>query len=180
MNTQLRLTLVITAAILLLIGGCKKWYKYDEMTLVKQLYNGTELRLDGYYYDMEDGQIWGTYFFYQDGTILYGIGTDTLDKSSLEEHDAWFSSDYFRESIKTDRRRWGLFEIQDDSIALERWGIVEWHDPVLHFSGQILNDTTFIITRCENPHTGSTHQYNDLYHFHQFSPKPDSTNTFIP
>lgn len=159
--------------------SCTKWHEDEELTLPKTPYTGNELRLDGYYYDIEDEKIWSTYFFYRNGILHYGIASDTLE-NDLDKYDTWFASDYYSEHLRKDRRRWGLFEIYNDSIVFERWGILEGGDPVLRFSGRILNDTTFIITKCENPHSGETCQKNDLYHFRQFSPKPDSTNMFIP
>lgn len=178
MYRQSRLTLIL-ALVVLFMGGCKKWLKDEELTLNRQPYNSNELRIDGYYYDMEDGKIWSTYFFYRNGILHYGIASDTLG-NDLDMYDTWFASDYYLQCLRTGRRRWGLFEIHDDSIVFERWGILEGGDPVLRFSGRILNDTTFIITKCENPYSGESSQENDLYHFHAFSPKPDSTNMFIP
>ena len=179
MNKQLKLVLIIGTIALLLISGCKKWFKDEELTLVKQSYSGNDLRLDGYYYYEDNGKIWRTYFFYRDGVMLYGAGTDTLD-NNLEKYDTWFASDFFLEYIKTNKRRWGLFEIHNDSILFERWVFDEMGLPVLRFSGNIINDTTFVITRRESPYTGKEFEENELYHFRQFSPKPDSTNTFIP
>ncbi len=176
MNRTLK-TVLIAATILLIMGGCIKW-KYEEMTIVRQPYNGNQLRLDGYYYYSQEEKVWNTYFFYRNGTLHYGIGNSP--DMSIDMYDSWFASDDYKESIKTDRRRWGLFEIQDDSIVFERWGIQEFEDPVIRYSGHIINDTTFIISRVEYPHTGGVYEKNELYRFHAFSPKPDSTNTFIP
>ena len=170
--------LFMTFSVLIIMGSCNKW-ENEKMTLVRQPYNSNELRLDGYYYDMEDGKICSTYFFYRNGILHYGIASDTLD-NDLVKYDAWFASEYYSEHLRSGRRRWGVFEIHDDSIVFERWGILEGGDPVLRFSGRILNDTTFIITKCENPHSGDVCQEQDLFHFRQFSPKPDSTNMFIP
>lgn len=178
MYRQLRLILVL-ALVVLFAGGCKKWFEDEELTLPKTPYTGDELRTDGYYYNMEDGKIWSTYFFYRNGVLLYGAGTDTLD-DNLDKYDDWFVSEAFLEYIKTNKRRWGLFEIHDDSIVFERWVMAEGGFPVLRFSGNIIDDTTFIITRSEYPHQGDVYNKNEVFHFRHFSPKPDSTNIFIP
>jgi len=50
-------------------------------------------------------------------------------------------------------------------------------------SGKILNDTTFVLTSVERsgkPWTKEEELYRKKYHFRKFSPKPDSTNRFIP
>ena len=172
-----KLCLILLVALSMV--SCTKWFKDEEFTLSKQSYTGNELRTDGYYYEIEDGKIWSTYFFYRNGILHYGIASDTLD-NDLDKYDTWFASDYYSEHPRKKRRRWGLFEINGDSIVFERWGILEGGDPVLRFSGRILNDTTFIIIRCENPYSGEACKINDLYHFRFFSPKPDSTNMFIP
>ncbi len=169
----------IIAAVLLFFSGCKKWFKDEELTIVRQSYNGTELKLNGYYYHEKEGVIGKTYFFYRNGVMLYGIGTDTLD-DDLEKYDEWFISETFLNFIKTNKRRWGLFKIHDDSIVFERWVMAEGGFPVLRFSGNIINDTTFRITKSEYPHHGEMYERNDVFHFHAFSPKPDSTNVFIP
>ena len=171
--------LLVLTSICLSLGRCGKWFKNEELTLTRKPYHGNELKLDGYYYYLENEKIWRTYFFYRNGTLHYGIVTDTLD-NDFEKYDAWFASDYYSNIIKNDRRRWGLFEIHDDSIIFERWSIKEGGDPVLRVSGCILNDTTFVMTRSEYPNTGEVFQHELTYHFHAFSPKPDSTNMFIP
>ena len=176
MNTKL---LIVIIMLFIGMNSCSKWLENEKLTLQKTPYTGNELRTDGYYYDMEDGKIWSTYFFYRNGIMHCGIASDTLG-NNLNMYDTWFASDFYLQRLRTDRRRWGLFEIHDDSIVFERWGILEGGDPVLRFSGRILNDTTFIITRCENPHSGDVCQEQDLFHFRHFSPKPDSTNMFIP
>ena len=92
MYRQLRLILVL-ALVVLFAGGCKKWFEDEELTLPKTPYTGDELRTDGYYYNMEDGKIWSTYFFYRNGVLLYGAGTDTLD-DNLDKYDEWFVQDH--------------------------------------------------------------------------------------
>ena len=180
MNRQMKTTIILAIAALFSLGGCGKWYKDEELTLEKQPYNGNELRLDGYYYyRLDDGRIWNTYFYYHNGIMLYGIETDTLDEN-LDKYDAWYRTRDFLDYIKKSKSRWGLFQIHGDSIVFERLLIDDGGFPVGRFSGNILNDTTFIITKEENPYSGNVYPKNELYHFRALSPKPDSTNVFIP
>lgn len=174
MNKKLKFALIIAITILLELVGCSRYFKNEELTLIRQPYNGNELKTDGYYYYFEGGKLWRTYFLYRNGTLHYGIATDTLN-NNLEKYDAWFASDYYSNIIKTDRRRWGLFEIHDDSIVFERCSIQEGGDLVLRVSGRILNDTTFVMTRSEYPYSGEVYQHELTYHFHPFDYKPDST-----
>lgn len=178
MKKILKAFFIIAYIALLFMESCIKW-EDEPLTIKKKPYEGLELRTDGYYYNMEDDKIWYTYFFYRNGVLLYGAGTDTLD-DNLDKYDEWFVSEAFLEYIKTNKRRWGLFEIHDDSIVFERWVMAEGGFPVLRFSGNIIDDTTFIITRSEYPHQGDVYNKNEVFHFRSLSPKPDSTNTFIP
>ena len=180
MNRQLTIKLITALSILLFMGGCGKWYKDGELVLEKQPYTGNALRLDGYYYNrLKDGRIWNTYFYYRDGTMLFGIGTEGLD-NDLDKYYAWFASEEFSDFLKKDKYRWGLFQIHDDSIFFERWVIDDGGYPVGRFVGNIINDTTFFISTIEYPDDNEEYQQNHLFHFRAFSPKPDSTNIFVP
>ena len=75
---------------------------------------------------------------------------------------------------------YGVFQITGDSIMIEKWVLLPGRRRVLLLSGNILNDTTFILTRSENSNTGNVFQMDKLFHFHALSHKPDSTNNFIP
>lgn len=175
-------TIVVIICALLLLGGCDKWPKDEELTLVKEPYNGNELRLDGYYYhsDTCDNHIFGSYFFYRNGVVLCGPGTPRDASDHFEFLEQGFAADYFTENNKRLKYRWGVFQIHDGSIVVEQWLIADGSKPVIRFSGNIVDDTTFVFTKSEYPHTGEEYQEDDVYHFHAFSPKPDSTNMFIP
>lgn len=180
MNRHLRLFLIFASTALFFIEGCGKWNKDEDLTLKKHPYNGNEFRLDGYYYFLQKEKIFSTYFFFRNGVVINGEAADPNSPDPIAFMDEVFSSESFADQIKRGKTRWGLFEIQGDSIVFERWVIAEGGYPVMRFSGNILNDTTFVITRAEYPQSGKVFQQNDLYHFHAFSPKPDSTNVFIP
>ena len=47
-------------------------------------------------------------------------------------------------------------------------------------TGDIINDTTFVITEVERSKDGSERRtINEMYHYKHYSPKPDSTNNFV-
>ena len=181
MNRIMKTTVAIIFT-LLSLGGCDKWLKDEELTLVKEPYNGNELRLDGYYYhsDTSDNHIFDSYFFYRNGVVICGPGTPLNASDHFAYLEQGFAADYFAENNKRLKHRWGVFQIHDNKIVFERWAIAEGSKPVIKYSGNIIDDTTFIITKCENPHTGEMFGKNDTYHFRAFSPQPDSTNVFIP
>ncbi len=167
---------------LLFLGGCDKWLKDEELTLAKESYNGNELRLDGYYYhsDTSDNHIFDSYFFYRNGVVICSPGTPLNASDHFAFLEQGFVADYFTENNKRLKHRWGVFQIHDNSIVFERWAIAEGSKPVVRCSGNIIDDTTFIITKSEYPHIGEEYQAANVYHFRAFSPKPDSTNMFIP
>lgn len=165
---------------LFFLTDCKKWFKDEEFTLIRQSFSGTELRVDGYYYYDKDGVIFCSYFFYRNGVMVDGGASVSGSSNPIAFLDSTFRKSYFAENIKKDKTCWGVFDIHNDSIVFERWINKQGGFPVLRFSGNIINDTTFRITRSEYPHHGEMYERNDVFHFHAFSPKPDSTNVFIP
>lgn len=169
---------LIVPLILIFFVSCQKWVKDEELTIARQPYNGNELRLDGYYYYMRDGIIFDTYFFYRNGVLIYGGASDSISSDPVCTMDQVFKSDSFVHTLNKDD--YGVFLIQNDSIVFEKWGLVQGSKPVDRYLGKIMNDTTFIISRIESPYSGDYYQDNILFRFHSFSPKPDSTNAYIP
>lgn len=164
--------------LLLLLFTFSSCEKDKELTLSIQPYYGNELRLDGYYYYLNDsmGMVFDTYFFYQNGVCIYG---NSFHQEEVFEYMNYiFLSDFFLNNMTKDN--YGAFVIQDDSIVIEKWALTQGPKPVSRYTGRILNDTTFIINQYRNPYTDEREQLNNLFHFHAFSPKPDSTNTYVP
>jgi len=75
------------------MSACKKILKDDELSLRRREFNGSELRLDGYYffkYPAEDGAYrYDVYFFYQNGIVLYG---ETPLETNLEAKENQYRS----------------------------------------------------------------------------------------
>jgi hypothetical protein len=67
---------------------------------------------------------------------------------------------------------WGLFQVQDNQIRVEKWESRELSTYAIRkFSGTILNDTTVLLKYL--------HTEIDTFHFIYLPVKPDSTNQFI-
>lgn len=162
-----KITLLACVTLLVSLVSCEKWLYDDELTLKQQPYYGNELRTDGYYYYMNHGELLDTYFLYRNGVIIHGVFADSL-----------FVSDDVVSDLG--KYNYGVFQITGDSIMIEKWVLLPGRRRVLLLSGNILNDTTFILTRSENSNTGNVFQMDKLFHFHALSHKPDSTNNFIP
>ena len=80
--------------------------------------------------------------------------------------------------IKRYQYKYGLFQISNNIIKIEKWAPGNGGFPLSFLKdGKILNDTTFVLYN--NSKEGEIDTIGNIYHFKQFSPKPDSTNKFI-
>lgn len=152
--------------------GCKHiWGVDDILSLERRDYHGNELRTDGYYYTKKDsyeGIIYSKYALYRNGVIRYIDGSKFIQPS--------FGSNKYKYD-------WGVFKIENGKILFECWqpgngGALKSYVN----SGEILNDTTFVIKEIYRMHKGQktdARGKNEVYHFVAYSPKPDSTNNFV-
>ena len=153
-------------------------FKDDELSLPKQEYTGKELKIDGYYY-IKFNNIFEVFFLYKDGIITYA---GTIPIEDLSEREKRFQNGEFYNHIKNIKFFWGVFNIKNNQILYERWCPSEPPYRTYVREGNIINDTTFVITklfRMVNGKKTEESELNEVYHFKQFSPKPDSTNKFI-
>ena len=167
----------IIAVMLLSCASCEK--ELHEFSLSKTPYTGDELRIDGYYYsNLTSADDIAIAVFYRDGVCINVYtrveGQDTL---SFIENDILLNESIVSTFMNTPTNI-GVFQINAESIEFETW---EAGRDIITFSnsGEILNDTTFLITKQVNNDSGKSYSENLTYRFRQFSPKPDSTNTFI-
>ena len=141
-------------------------------------YNGEELNIKGYYYSPNIlTNVSSTYFFYENGIILYGLHFQTIDTIEISEkfRDPEYTKLFYDESSQTN---WGLFEINNDDIKFEKWEPRECPHPVRR-EGKIIDNETFVITDIIDDYTNTSSIENDTFFFVPFSPKPDSTNQWI-
>ena len=154
---------------------CGELFPDEQLTMQRKDYDGNELRIDGYYYSyFEKTGVTVIYFLFRNGLIRHAGGYSRYIEDNREQEMV----SYYGKSSKTD---WGVFVINENKIQFERWleapsGV---RAVINRRSGYIENDTTFRITESYNSGTGETTQINEVWHFKQFSPKPDSTNVFI-
>ena len=161
-------------------SSCSKWHDDEKLTLPKQPYLGNELRTDGYYYYTMDSEYFRSItFFYRNGVVFQPIG----DAHSLQEVDEYVINKLVGENSYHDVQwSWELFNIENDRILINYWVPPKPHQCYIE-EGTILNDTTFVLQRyyrMENGEVTDEGNINETFHFRQFSPKPDSTNMFIP
>lgn len=160
--------------ILISLLSCEKVFDDTELSMKRTNYDGTELRTDGYYF-YQKADKFHPLFISRNGVFIRGY---TYELSSADQVEESFKNGVFYENIKNDKTRWGVFNITEKAIEFEGWapnGGLK-HTTSIEY-GEIIDDTTFCIYK-EHIY-GNDEERNSLYHFKQFSPKPDSTNSFI-
>ncbi len=163
-----------------LTWGCKEGLikDDDELSIQRTPYTGNQLRTDGYYYREADDYI-AVYFLYRDGTILYGSSFLSVRRQEKENE---YTTAEWQSLVKKYKYRWGVFAIEGNIMQFERWYPSEPPLEAYVDEGQILNDTTFAIARSYRVVDGQeteVREWEETYHFKEFSPKPDSTNGFV-
>jgi len=150
----------------------------DLLSLSLAPYNGYQIRIDGYYYQVGyDGKtINSVYFFYRNGIFMSTGGAEP----SLEKMDEYITRHFIKDnSYKKDKLSWGVFSIENNIIKFERWYPSERPYKSFVREGIILNDTTFHITKSYRSNGSELRGKDEMYYFRDFSTKPDSTNVFI-
>ncbi|MFT6716203.1 MAG: hypothetical protein ACJA0Q_000836 [Saprospiraceae bacterium] len=151
------------------IVACKRIFcPDDDFNIQKKDYVGNALIFNGFYYYTADGRSF-RYSLYTNGIVR------ELGRGDSLNDDNFFPRD--------DEDSWGLFEINNQTIKLEMLASPGGGQLYSYTKeGMILNDTTFQMTESYRLKKGKKTEYkiiDRLYHFYQYSPKPDSTNDFI-
>ena len=136
-------------------------------------YTGNQLKLNGYYYQISFDYIVRPFFMYSNGILIDTGGSE----KSLEEMDIYIRKKFFKETwFKKNKYLWGVFYINDNSIIINRLSQDYPHRGNVR-DGIIFNDTTFHITKFSSEK--KENEYDEVYYFREFYPKPDSTNKYI-
>ena len=180
----MKMTVLKLISLCLFFTSCAKLgiLQDDELSLQRQDYTGNQLRVDGYYFsEYANGSIEyvSVYFLYRNAIILYGFSGLLSELPELEES---YRNGTFYKHVKSVKFHWGVHQIEDSKIKYEQWVPSEKPYKAYVREGEILNDTTFRITqryRYKNGEKTEVESKNEVYHFKAFSPKPDSSNTFV-
>jgi len=159
--------------IILLTGSCIT----SQVTLIQNQdeFPAQSIKIDGfYYYKWKDGG-YSIKFIYGNGTILSLGGTPDENQSIREIADKiisrWEESNY-----QENKYLWGAIFLEEAKLQIKRWQAAGLSpDYVKTVSGIILSDSSFVIESIK----GKRLDEPRIYHFHPYSPKPDSTNSFI-
>jgi hypothetical protein len=168
----------------LLLSSCKKGglCEDDELNLQRIDYNGSQLRLDGYYFGEIDEEsappLANIYYLYHNG-IFYTSDADDLEQAESGNISVDVDN-VFGQKIKG---AWGVFQIDGSTIEIDRWqSRINGCETTIYEKGTILNDTTFVLSRREFRDDGEATTVRDINATFKFVPlpqKPDSSNQFI-
>lgn len=150
--------------------------KDEDLVLPRTPNNSNLLKLNGYYFHNPtgiDSNITVVDFLYTNGISLNIGGTQSKDLTVIEEN---LKKDL---NFADNKIGWGVYVINNDNIEIENWAATEGKRKTSSRKGKILNDSTFVITRFFSAFTQKEYEISDSYHFKAYSPKPDSTNSFI-
>ena len=163
----------ILTIIVVLACSCSGIFE-EKLSMKRVNYDGNELRTDGYYYYLNNGNVsTQVRFLYKNGVGLCANSYASHDLNSVEHEMVM----YYPNTIKR-KENWGLFMISGSTIEIEEWTIeIPRRVTVAKSMGYIENDTTFRLT--EHYFSGIKYTYSERWHFKQFDNKPDSTNNFI-
>jgi hypothetical protein len=137
-------------------------------------YTGNQLKMNGYYYQITyNNEIYSPLVMYSNGALITLGGV----RSTLEEMDEYIRKNYIQDTwYKKNKYVWGVFFINNNTIQINQLSQDYPHRGRVQ-EGVILNDTTFSITKFSSG--GKVREKDEIYHFREFSPKPDSTNVYI-
>lgn len=167
--------------------GCRA---LKPLTLQKEDNITDSFRIDGFYFgEFLEGGYWYTQFFvfYKNGVFI-SFSNDKRDTA----HN-W--TDYLKQRLSPNYYGaapywWGVYNIRNDSLKLERWVSTDYYYPTLLSAGKILNDTTLLWKSGEfgkdwkgDVSFSKKHQKLservDTLRFVKLEAKPDSTNNWI-
>ena len=162
--------------LVVLLCACKQIFVDEEFTMARTPYLGSELKIDGYYYEKTDLPRIYFFVFYSNGVLLkYSV-------NDINELELFFNNTPKR--IKDNRLWWSPFIINGNELRFEEYNNTiagKWLVCMVYCT--ILNDSTFRIEKGILSHTGKNApnlEYNGEYHFRQYYPKLDSTNNVVP
>jgi hypothetical protein len=166
---------IILFSVFLVLLGCEG-FKDDKLSMQRTDYLGSELKINGFYYTQKDNNFQFLQCFYKNGIILnmHGGFSNSQDAENYIIKEFLLNNGY-----KKYADSWGVFEIKNNYIRFEHFVGFHFSYLVYTYEGMINNDTTFTIIRSYRVDGSEMKYLNEVYHFHQFSPKPDSTNKWI-
>lgn len=154
----------------------------DKLSLNQIEKKDVDLKLEGYYYHkyaIGNGFRYKIYFFYDNGTLLYGSSPLESELSNTEKK--YISGEFYEMAIKH-KYYWGVYRVDSNVIQFERWTPSDKPYKAIIDSGYIINDSSFTITksfRLKNGKKKYHKEINETYYFKRINPKPEFKNSYI-
>ena len=162
---------ILSILSMLFIQSC---LEKDDVLPKAMPYTGNQLKMNGYYHQISsyNNVVSHSHVMYINGVLinLWGSG------NTIEEIDEYVRQRSQEARYKKYKYNWGVFFIDDNTIRIHQLHSDYPHREWIQ-EGVILNDTTFKITK--SFFNGRMRETELIYHFREFSPKPDSTNVYI-
>ena len=162
--------MVLVIMFLLSMVGCGLISPHvDEFTFEREVYLGDDIRLDGYF--VHQGNVTESMqiiFFNRNGITLHFGHAKSIEELefSIRNNKYPFNS----------RGLWGIYKVEESLITHETWKAGSGFHRA-GFKYAIVSDTVIAVSEIYGQEYGK--KVGDVYHFRQFSPKPDSVSQYI-
>lgn len=174
---------VICAGLLSACGDGIQLCEHTDFSFEVTDYSGDAVNTQGLYHSRPESGVSNPvieYFvLYNNGVLLDGKSVGFLDLDSRYQSIVDAGQAYGMDC----KSCWGAFDINQQSITLERWVMDPCGEPIFQRTGKILNDSTLILLTEVSIDKGvesATLTVSDTFDFRYAAVKPDSTNPFIP
>ena len=166
---------LILLILCVLFTQCDILWECDDVLPKAVPFTGNQLKTNGYYYqsNTNSNNVHSVVILYSNG-ILIDVGSANRTFEEMDEH---IRKNYVNDSwYKKNKYLWGVFFIEDNAVIFNRLNRDYPHRENVR-EGIILNDTTFQTMKYTSGSNVS--ERNEVYHFREFYPKPDSINKYI-
>ena len=161
-----------------LFCSCDKLLNDDVLSLNKKDIIFPMLRLDGCFFEPYGAENkCSVIILYRNGVYLHW--NDGVEISELNNISNYFNNNELLHKIKNVKFAWGIVKIENNIIKTERWYPSQRPLKAYIKSGIILNDSTFVLNSSIRSDGSDFETISQTYYFKKYSPKPDSTNSFV-
>lgn len=174
----MRIVTILT--LLFTITSCEKCKERndDELCSIRVPNSSDNLLIHGFYFKQNEINSNITYeviCLFRNGVLL---DLHTLSESEWNNLDGYLIENNYLIDGNRDKLDWGIYDIADSSISIEKWYPSNDFFPVYRHVGKILSDSTFQLTESSRCDCSERRIENDIYQFRHSLSRPDSTNIY--
>jgi len=171
---MIKCLLLIPIFFLSVIDSCSRISR-EAFTIERDTLGTKSFSTQGLYYykNIETDQV-KYIIFYQDG-IVYGPFTSNRNINEIIKN---INNPLY--SGKDLVYSWGIYNVKNSILTIETWTSSDGGPyPTVIREAEIINDTTFVVTKSMYSDGYKKEKHSEIYHFKYLSTKPDSTNPYI-